>query len=515
MELLSHICLVLFTLTPLSQLQDGAENPIPSSKITPTFKGEPEPYRSVTNHQLRIGDQEISYDAIAGETYLKDSAGNAIGSIFSFTYLRTDVENRDRPVLFIFNGGPGSASLWLHMGALGPKKLVLDKEVNPSSIPPFELSDNENTPLDIADLVFIDPIGTGFSRPLNGTDPKIFWGVDEDADSIAQFIELWLSEYGRWNSPKFVLGESYGSMRAAILPRVLIGSPFPPGVLRGISLNGIILIGPALENPATTKTPEQVLKQNALRLPGVAVTSAYHGLIPFQGDIATHFNQALKFSRTGYLTALQQAAEDKLSAANKAGVLKQIEALTGLSASQIGEDLVIDEKEYAKIALQNKGLEIGLYDSRYTLPLANSGQDPVADDPAMTRYVPGFVAAFHQLLGNHLNVKLARPYIAVRWKDLLPNWNFKRSFTPVPIQNSAQELAWAMRRNQNLRVLVASGYFDLVATPAAALDQLETGGVSGERVVFKEYLSGHLVYLGGTEQAFAEDLRHFIRAKQK
>ena len=121
-ELLSHICLVLSTLTPLSQLQDGAENPIPSSKITPTFKGEPEPYRSVTNHQLRIGDQEISYDAIAGETYLKDSAGNAIGSIFSFTYLRTDVENRDRPVLFIFNGGPGSASLWLHMGALGPKK---------------------------------------------------------------------------------------------------------------------------------------------------------------------------------------------------------------------------------------------------------------------------------------------------------------------------------------------------------------------------------------------------------
>ncbi len=492
---------------------ETTQNPIPTSKVIPTVAGEPPRYRSLTHHQLRVGDQEISYDAIAGETHLRDSAGNGIGSIFSFTYLRTDVENRNRPVLFIFNGGPGSASLWLHLGALGPKKLVLDKEVNPTNVPPFKLSDNKNSPLDIADLVFIDPIGTGFSRPINGTDPKRFWGVDEDADSIAQFIELWLTQYGRWNSPKFVLGESYGSTRAAILPRFLMGSPFPPGILRGISLNGIIMVGTTLENPASNKTPEQVLKQNALRIPSIAVTSVYHKLTPVQGNIENHFKQALEFSKTRYRSALQMLAEEKLSPAEKTSILEEIKTLTGLSASQIGKDLIIDEKEYAKIALQDQGLEIGIYDSRYTLPLANSGQNPVSDDPAMTRYVPGFVAAFHDLLSNHLNVKIPRPYIAVRWKDLLPSWNWGRGFTPIPIKNSAQELAWAMRRNPSLRVMVASGYFDLATTPAAAFDQIESGGVPVERVTFKEYPSGHMVYLGGTEQAFAEDLKQFIQSK--
>ncbi|MCH2179028.1 MAG: hypothetical protein MK106_09510 [Mariniblastus sp.] len=490
-----------------------AQNPIPTSEVIPTVVGEPNRYRSITHHQLIVGEQDISYDAIAGETYLKDGAGNSIGSIFSFTYLRTDVENQDRPVLFIFNGGPGSASLWLHLGALGPKKLVLDREVNPSNIPPFELDNNENSPLDVADLVFIDPIGTGFSRPINGTDPKIFWGVDEDADSIAQFIELWLTEYGRWNSPKFVLGESYGSTRAAILPRFLMGSPFPPGVLRGISLNGIIMVGTTLGNPANVKTPEQVIKENALRIPGIAVTSAYHKLIPIQGNIENHFKQALEFSKTRYLSALQQLAEEKLSPAEETNILKELQTLTGLSAAQIGEDLVIDEKEYAKIALQKKGLELGIYDSRYTLPLANSGQNPVADDPAMTRYGPGFVAAFHELLESHLHVNLRRPYIAIRWKDLLPSWNWSRGFTPIPIQNSGQELAWAMRRNPDLRVLVASGYFDLATTAAAALDQFEAGGVPAERVTFKEYPSGHMVYLGGTEQVFADDLKIFLSEK--
>ncbi|MCH2180911.1 MAG: hypothetical protein MK108_02805 [Mariniblastus sp.] len=511
MKCVVHTCWVLLGLISLLPAQVGAQNPIPASEIVPTFEGQPEAYRSVTQHQMQQGDQEISYRVIAGETYLRDSAGNVIGSIFSFSYLRTDVDSQDRPVVFIFNGGPGSSSVWLHL-ALGPKKVVLDKEVNPSNVPPFQLSDNEDGLLDVADLVFVDPVGTGFSRPLNGTDPKRFWGVDEDADSIAQFIELWLSEQGRWNSPKYLLGESYGSKRAAVLSRFLMGSPFPPGVLRGITLNGVIMVGTTLGNPAATVTPEQAIKQNALRLPSIAMTAAYHGLTPPPANLDKHFQQVLQFARTDYLSALQQAADDQLSDTDRAAILKQVETLTGLTPSQIGEDLVINEKEYAKIALQGKGLEIGLYDSRYTLPLMNSGQDPVADDPAMGRYVPGFVGGLHQLLGNHLGVKLDRPYIAIRWKDLLPNWNFERGFTAVPIESSAQELAWAMRRNPDLRVLVASGYFDLITTPAAAIDQVEAGKLPSERVTFKEYPSGHMVYLGGTEQAFAEDLRRFIQA---
>ncbi len=506
------ICVFHLTMLPTSL----AQNPIPSSEIVPTFKGEPSPYSKITQHQIKIGRDKVSYDAIAGETYLKDTAGNTTGSIFSFSYIRTDKVTANRPVLFVFNGGPGSASLWMHMGALGPKQLKLDKDVNPTSVPPFEIIDNKNSPLDYADLVFIDPIGTGFSRPLNGTDPKIFWGVDEDADSIAQFIELWLTQNKRWNSPKYVLGESYGSTRAAILPRALLGSPFPPGVMRGITLDGIILLGTTLDKHSATAPPKaqnEILKAHALRLPGIAVTAAFHGLTQPEEEIESFYNQTLEFSKTTYFEALLKADNGTLSINEKELILQKLKELTGLTEEQIGDDLVVTEGEFSNTALQNKGLQVGLYDSRYTLPLVNSGHDPVADDAAMTQYVPGFVAGFHMLLSEHLGVEIPRPYTAIRWKDLLPYWNFERGFTPVPAKNSAQELAWSLRRNKDLRVFVASGYYDLVTTPAAAYDQIQSGGVPLDRVTFKEYPSGHMLYLGGTSEAFSTDLKNFILQK--
>ena len=150
-------------------------------------------YRQETEHQVSIRGERVRYQVIAGETVLRDLDGAETGRIFAFSYLRSDVSDPERPVLFVFNGGPGSASLWLHMGVIGPRRLVLDQEVNPSSVPPFGLTDNPFSVLDVADLVFIDPVGTGFSRPAPGIDPARFWGVDEDAESIAQFIELWLS----------------------------------------------------------------------------------------------------------------------------------------------------------------------------------------------------------------------------------------------------------------------------------------------------------------------------------
>ena len=177
-----------------------------ASEFTPVSQ-EPRRFRSVTKHEIRVGGKAIVFDAIAGDTILRDMAGRPQASIFSFSYIRTNGASPDRPVLFVFNGGPGSASLWIHMGAIGPRRVVLDKEVDPSNTPPFGLEDNPYSILDVADLVFIDPVGTGFSRPAEGVDPKIFWGVDEDADSVAQFIELWLGEHGRWNSRKYVLGE--------------------------------------------------------------------------------------------------------------------------------------------------------------------------------------------------------------------------------------------------------------------------------------------------------------------
>lgn len=470
-----------------------------------------EPYRKITEHRITLNGETIDYKAIAGETFLVNSAGALIGSVFSFSYIKTNPADPDRPVLFVFNGGPGSSSLWLHMGAIGPRRLVLDREVNPSNVPPFGVSDNPHSILDITDIVFIDPVGTGFSRVIGEGSTADFWGVDEDANSVAQFIELWLSEHGRWNAPKFIMGESYGSVRAAILPRALMGSPIYTGVMRGVTVNGIILLGTTLDGRlGQEESVEDSAMKSALVLPGIAATAWYHGRTAMQDTSLTElYGQAVAYAKSEYVEVLIAQAEGRLSDEKRRALVETLTAYTGLSAEEIGEDLVVSEREFAKLVLNENELEVGMYDSRYTLPLANSGGDPVADDPAMGRYVPGFVSAFHQMLNEDLGVDLARPYAAIRWKDLLQSWNWKRAGVAEG-QSYAVDLSWAMRRNEDLHVLVASGYYDLVTTPVDAFESLAAAGIPEERITFRNYESGHMLYLGDTAGAFAGDLRALI-----
>ena len=500
----------LFLMPGVASAQGGP----PASEVIPVFDGVPDAYRQVTHHEMETSSGELAYAAIAGDTHLYDLAGNVNASIFSFTYLRTDVEQtEDRPVLFVFNGGPGAASVWIHMGAIGPRQVELDADVNPSNVPPFGLRDNPDTVLDVADLVFIDPVGTGYSRALNGTDPSDFWGVDEDAESIAQFIELWLTEYGRWNSPKYVLGESYGTVRAAVLPRALMGGPLYSGVMRGITLDGVILLGTTIGTVGRNvdPSPEDIASTRARTLPGLAMTSRFHGLTSGDESSAELFNEAMTFANGDYHDALLKLADGSLADAERESVLARLTALTGLAAGAFGDDLYLDETSYVKSALASTGEELGKYDSRYTLPLAASGNDPVADDPAMGRYVPGFIATFHQMLRNELEVPVNRPYYSIRWKDLNFGWNYRRE-GPFQGETYAHELGWAMRRNPDLKLFVASGYYDLVTTPANAYGQVEAAGLPAERVRFEEYDSGHMLYLGGTSEAFADDLRDFLTA---
>jgi carboxypeptidase C (cathepsin A) len=468
------------------------------------------PYRVTTKHSVEIGGKTIAYKVIAGETFLVNAKGAPIGSVFSFSYFRTNPADASRPVLFVFNGGPGAASVWLHMGVVGPRRLVLDSEINPSNVPPFGVADNPHSVLDVADIVFIDPVGTGFSRIVGEGTPADFWGVDEDANSVAQFIELWLTEYGRWNSPKFIMGESYGSIRAAVLPRALMGSPIYTGVMRGITVNGIVLLGTTLNGRIGQAAPEETALKSALALPSVAATAWRHGRTAKQ-DMALEdlYAEAIAYAKGDYVAALIAKAEGMLSEADEKALVDNLTAYTGLSAEAIGDDLAVSEREFAKLLLKNEGLEVGMYDSRYTLPLANSGGDPVADDPAMGRYVPGFISAFHQMLYEDLNVKLARPYAAIMWKDLLQGWNWKRGGVAEG-QSYAVDLSWAMRRNEDLHVLVASGYYDLVTTPIGAAESLSEVGIPESRITFKNYESGHMLYLGDTAEAFANDVRELI-----
>lgn len=462
----------------------------------------------VTRHETTIRGQRIAYTATAGETVLRNDRDEPIATLYSFAYVKTGGAP-DRPVMFVFNGGPGSSSVWLHMGVVGPRRVQLDREVNPSNVPPFGVVDNPDSLLDVADLVFIDPVGTGFSRIVGVGKPEDFYGVDEDAESVAQFIELWLSRNGRWNAPKYLMGESYGSARAALLPRALMGGPTYGGVMRGITVDGIILLGSSLNGPGTAGQSPAL--SAALNLPAMADTAWAHQKIDRAGRTIEAFDaEVTRFAMGDYLAALEKAAAGTLDEAARAAMASRLSAYTGLPAEAWTPSLILSTKAFSQQLLADRGLTVGLYDGRYTLPSAHDGGEPVADDPAMGRYVPGFVSAFHQMLGEDLKVQEDRRYGAIVWRNLLFGWNWKRAGVPEG-QSFAGDLATAMRRNGDLRVLVASGYYDMVTTPAAAQDALSKAGVPTDRVTMRNYESGHMLYLGDTAAAFSDDVRALIR----
>jgi carboxypeptidase C (cathepsin A) len=498
--------------TPAAPPPGNAPPGIPMSRPTAPGPVEPlpAPKRFVTHHTTTIGAAKIAYTAIAGETYLYNRGAEPIGSIFSFTYLK-DGGPPTRPVLFVFNGGPGSSSLWLHLGVIGPKRVVLDHEVNPSNVPPFGVRDNPYSLLDVADLVFIDPVGTGWSKVVGKGTTADFWGVDEDADTVAQFIELWLSEHHRWNAPKFIMGESYGSVRAAVLPRALMGGPLYVGLMRGITVNGVILLGTTLGARTGQGEAGAAEMRTALSLPAMADAAWYHGKADRKGrTIEAWHQEVLAFAKSDYVEALKKAKAGTLTPDERAGVTARLAAYTGLPASAYEKTLGVQDSAFARMLLADQGLQLGTYDARYTLPLANSGNDPVADDPAMGRYVPGFVSAFHQVVEGDLAVTMDRPYGAIVWKDLLPAWNWNRTGVPEG-QSFAADLATAMRRNAKLRVLVASGYYDFSTHSAPAEYSVEQAHMPADRVTLKRYPSGHMLYLGDTAEAFANDVRALIR----
>jgi carboxypeptidase C (cathepsin A) len=311
----------------------GAAAPGYATEAAPAAVVQAPPKPFVTHHLTTIRGAKISYTATAGETWLTNLAGEPIGSLFSFAYVKDGPADPNRPVLFVFNGGPGSSSLWLHMGVVGPRKVVLDHQVNPSNVPPFGVADNPDSLLDVADLVFIDPIGTGFSRVIGKGTSADFYGVDEDANSVAQFVELWLGKNGRWTSPKFVMGESYGSVRAAVMPRALMGGPTYLGVMRGITLNGIILLGTTLSPHAGTPSegPEWTA---ATTLPTLAATAWYHGKVDHAGRTLPAFEaEVTRFAQTDYVAALQKATANTLTDAEREAVVARLVAYTGLPAA--------------------------------------------------------------------------------------------------------------------------------------------------------------------------------------
>lgn len=479
-----------------------------SGESSPADAAHETPRRFVSEHEGKFGGTSIDYRATVEETFLHDPAGQPTASIVSISYLRTDNrEGTERPLIFVFNGGPGSASLWLHMGLVGPRRIAFSSDVAPETTPPFELADNPDSPLDVADIVLYDPPGTGYSRILPAGKAEQFFGVEEDAKATVEFIQTWIDEHERWNSPKYLMGESYGTVRAAVVAKLLAGGPFGTGSMNGITLNGVILLGQSMEHSGGAGADGQLLNS----LPSLGATAWYHEKVDRAGrTVEEHVDAARRFSAGDYQDALY--AGWNLAPAEKERIAEQLSALIGISAATILEhDLRISNGTFAELLLASEGKAVGRYDSRFVLPLANDGGDPVADDPAMGQYVPGFVAALNMHMHEDIGVAIDEPYKAIEFRTVNSRWNYGFGPGVPPSRSFTGDLATAARRNPDLRIFVGTGYYDLVTTVGSAEYTFAHSGIDRDAVRFRNYESGHMPYLGAdSRRALAEDLRHFV-----
>jgi carboxypeptidase C (cathepsin A) len=485
---------------------NGARAPT-ASNLSATPAPTPREFR--TEHTALAGGRKVAYTAIVADTLLSDSKGDVSASLFTFTYLEKGAKLR--PVVFIFNGGPGSASVWQHFGALGPRKVDFPDPVHPPLVAPFKIVDSPYSLLDVADLVFIDTVGTGFSRMLPGGHPEEFLGVIQDARAVADLIQAWLTRYHRWNSQKYVIGESYGTIRAVVLANVLAGGVAPAiGRLNAVSLNGIVVLGPAFDlNVSSTEGDD---RRYLMTLPTMAATAWYHGKIDNERQTREEVvAAATAFSRNEYLHGLYMGS--RLEAAERRSLADRLTTLTGIPAQiWIDHDLRMDTQEFRKLLLQEQKLQVGDYDSRYTLPMQGSGGDPVTDDPAMAQYVPAFVAAFNDYLDSELQVKEETPYVSIEWKNVNFRWDWGQGPGVSVPHNYATDLATAMRRNPKLRVLVGAGYYDLVTTYGSAEYVIAHASLPADRLTLRGYPSGHMIFMGEEgARKLSADLHEFIR----
>lgn len=420
----------------------------------------PEPTRFVTEHRAQFNGQAIEYTATAGETYVRDDDGEPKASLFTFAYTKRNLrDNEVRPVTFIWNGGPGSASLWLHMGTFGPKRVSVPSDAGHAGPPPYPVLDASETILDVTDLVFVDPVGTGFSRPLGAHEGAEFWGLAEDARSMAEFIRTWVTENGRWNSPRFLLGESYGTTRGAAVAKIMEGDFM-------MSLNGIIFVSQALDYQGSTPYIRDNIVAHITYLPTMSAAAWYHDKVsPKPESLETFLAESRAFATDELLPALFKG--NSLDRETRARVRDRLAYFTGLSPAYVERaNLRVQGRRFAKELLREDGLAIGLLDARYTTnDIDDLDADPAGDasDHAISS---AFKAALMDYMHDDLEVRWDRTYLAPGDDELSKQWRYRttpdgQSYEPMFV-NTARDLSAALRNNPSLKVLVASGYYDLV-----------------------------------------------------
>jgi carboxypeptidase C (cathepsin A) len=506
--LLSLAALLLLCANSVSA-QQTAQNPAekPPEKPKEEKKTPPPPEEKIvtSKHSLRIGGQEIKYTATAGTILLKLEDGTPKASIFYVAYTKDDAADpAQRAITFSFNGGPGSSSVWLHLGAFGPRRVQMG-DAGALLPPPYKLVDNDASLLDVTDLVFIDPVSTGYSRAVPGEPPKQFHGIEEDVQSVAEFIRLYTTRNKRWPSSKFLAGESYGTTRAAGLS----------GYLQqhfGMYLNGIVLVSSIL-NFETAEFDTGNDLPYLLYLPSYTAIAWYHKKLSpdLQNDLQKAVDESRKFAAGEYADALMTG--DNLSSDRRKEITQKLARLTGLSPNFVDEcNLRVQLGRFTKELLRDQRRTVGRLDGRFIGIDADSSGARPDYDPSMAAIIGPYTGALLDYVRNDLKFESDLPY------EILTPRVQPWSFAPYENRyvNVAETLRSAMTENPFLHVFVAKGYYDL-ATPFFAadytfdhlgLDASLRGHLSGAY-----YEAGHMMYVHPPSLAkLKQDIAGFMSA---
>ncbi|HTZ55909.1 MAG TPA: hypothetical protein VMB20_12680 [Candidatus Acidoferrum sp.] len=459
----------------------------------------------MTAHSVTIDGKPIAYTARAGLIGLHDQEGKLTAQVFYTAYIADGANPNSRPVTFIYNGGPGSSTMWLRMGSFGPVRVVAG-DATPTGPPPYHIVDNRYSLLDKSDLVFIDMPDSGFGRIMPGVDVKTFFGVDQDVAAFGQFITNYLSKFNRWNSPKFLFGESYGTPRSAALSSWLVD--------HGVALNGVILQSSILNFGLDYGNGDPIGGGDwpyVLYLPTEAATAWYHNKInPRPADLSSFLSQVEQFAMGEYLDALYRG--DKLGNGERDDVIRKLSQYTGLSPQYIRvSNIRIPYFKFENELLRNQGEIVGRLDARYqTWNLDRASIDGPPWDPTDASIDAPYTTAINQYLREDLKYNPPIPYRANIYDIIYgPNfsnadgWEFSHNGRwPT---NTAPDLAAAMAQNPNLKVFSANGYYDF-ATPFFAtvytLKHLNLSPQLQQNITFGFYQAGHMIYL--SEPALAQ-----------
>ena len=463
---------------------------------------------SVTQHRLSLGGKAIEYTATAGTLIVRDDDDKPIASIGYVGYTRRDGKSAGvRPVTFAFNGGPGSSSFWLHMGVLGPKRVQVS-DPTPTPAAPYHTTDNEFSLLDVSDVVMIDPVGTGLSHAVCDHRDEEFWGVDPDIDSVSRFIAQYVSDNNRWTSPKYLLGESYGTTRGAAIVNYLRAR-------RSLTFNGLVLVSVATDIEAIFAELPGNDRPYAMYLPAYAAVAWYQHMVPSQPAALEPFlAEVRQYAMGPYTAALLKG--DTLSTEEREAVAQKMHDYIGLPVEYLKQArLRVSENEFAHELLKARGLTVGRLDGRFVGPSSDLLAKETDYDPQSSAISAAYAAAFLDYYHGELRFGQGETYrttnfdIGTKWK-----WTHRTERGEQPIVNSGVDLADALIKDPNLRVLVLNGYYDL-ATPFAATEyvmmHLGVPPEVGAHVQLKYYEAGHMMYVHPPSLAkMKRDLDTFI-----